>query len=430
MSDSSSSTTQPKASSSSAPPPPQRHSIRTIPPLVLLSFAVIHSQVYWLYSVFYHLCHNLPDRSLDPSLNDTVRNALTKGTGGRARAFSEPQQASAMILQRRQTTLASGTRTTNTTKIRPRSNIPHVLIVYVLGTTISAKTVDADGHLRRQQWVQHVHACLDEQEESIKKECLQQTVTMDERLGRTRPPRWWQRTKRHLLTRQDNNNDEESDSSNMDHSNITSTLSLPAATSTVRTSLDSAATTLLGGAFNGNQSSRRPSQSVSPPSYDIQRQDTSAIAITDTTIVDPPHVTSSSPSSDNSSASSVLSSLSTKATMSIHGPKSTIKNYPLCFEQQPLQQQQPQQRRPLAKIRSVFVKSQIEPEKSRDGRRKTILGIPSRWSEKTTIGTHQGTAPIDFFSTTAKKSLILFLTKLETQINGVKVDWLFGPINR
>jgi hypothetical protein len=116
MSDPSSSTSRPSA--------PPKQTIRTIPPLVLLSFAVIHSQVYWLYSVFYHLCNNLPDRSLDPSVNDTVRNALTKGSGGRARAFSEPQQASTILIHRRQTTTASGiaaTAATTTTKRRPRS---------------------------------------------------------------------------------------------------------------------------------------------------------------------------------------------------------------------------------------------------------------------------------------------------------------------
>ncbi|KAI8062087.1 hypothetical protein BC940DRAFT_309504 [Gongronella butleri] len=169
---------------SSSPPKAARpRPPRTIPPLVLLSFAVIHSQVYWLYSVMYHLYHNLSYRPLD--LDDSVHQALTRRSG-RLRAFSEPQQASSVQAREQQRILAhpaaavAAANVTPEAKSRPRSS------------TISASTVDADEPLRRQQWLRQFHARMEQQE-------LAKEVQPDDRdasceaLDRFPNKAWWQR---------------------------------------------------------------------------------------------------------------------------------------------------------------------------------------------------------------------------------------------
>ncbi|KAI8097351.1 uncharacterized protein BX664DRAFT_326184, partial [Halteromyces radiatus] len=321
---------------------------KTIPPLVLLSFALIHSQFYWLYSVIYHLCHNLSDRPVD--LDQSVLDALTKRSG-RTRAFSEPQQPSTIILQQRQAITATSSKT------RPRS------------TTISATTVDADAPLRKQQWVKHVQACINQQQLM---DPTEKDYILDERMGRTRPPRWWQRTRKHLI-RQDK----------MDSDiNIHSTLSLPGTThiDSATTSTNSKQSQPVSLLLSATQSSCDPQQHIPKPN-DIISSSSSSSSSTTTLSSPTQHCiitsasSSSSPPSVNLPTKPFMESsnqdLST-TTITTNDPNNNNK------------------RRPLAKIRSVFIKSQIEPEKVRsqlDRKRKTILGIPSRWSSPPTSTT-------------------------------------------
>ncbi|CAO3594212.1 unnamed protein product [Absidia cylindrospora] len=329
----------PSSSSPSSSPPR-----RSIPPLVLLSFAMLHSQVYWLYSIIYHLCHNLSDRPMDLSLDDTVLHALTKRSG-RARAFSDPQQTSCVMLQQHQALNKSSSKI-----VRPRS------------TTISATTVDADAPLRRQQWVQQIQTCLDKQQKQHQQQLLLDTTIADERLGRTRPPRWWQRTRRHL-TRQEK--DHEIDT--ICNSNIASNLSS------------------LSMELEGTNSKQQqqyhhltPIRPVSPlSSCDMQphyHHDITTATTTTMRIGEPPIISTDSSSIPHPS-SDLVSAQTTETTCdSGHSASSASIN-----------QQQQQRQKPLAKIRSVFIKSQIEPEnKGRSSilnpKRKTMLGVPSRWS--------------------------------------------------
>lgn len=83
----------PSSTSGSAP---SRHSQRTVPTFVLLSLAVLHSQVYWLYSVIYHLCSNISDQSQNNSPDKAALSVLSRRSG-RARAFSEPQHSASSI---------------------------------------------------------------------------------------------------------------------------------------------------------------------------------------------------------------------------------------------------------------------------------------------------------------------------------------------
>jgi hypothetical protein len=84
------------STSGSAPSRHSRHSQRTVPTLVLLSLAVLHSQVYWLYSVIYHLYSNIYDQPQDHSSDGTALS-VRSGRSGRARAFSEPQQSTSSV---------------------------------------------------------------------------------------------------------------------------------------------------------------------------------------------------------------------------------------------------------------------------------------------------------------------------------------------
>lgn len=149
---------------------------------------------------------------------------------------------------------------------------------------------------------------------------LLQTAILDERLGRTRAPRWWQRTKRHLI-RQD-------DTDIVDGQDFFDTL-----TSTV-SSMDSDKRRT-----NQKRSIHSPSpRSVSPSTPRMSSCDDD----------DDDDITASEPPTKDN-ASSSTDSLSAHLTM--HQPT--------------------QRRRSLARLRSVFIKSQIEPEP----KRKTILGI-------------------------------------------------------
>ncbi|ORX52308.1 hypothetical protein DM01DRAFT_1336690 [Hesseltinella vesiculosa] len=166
---------------------------RTIPPLVLLSFAVIHSQVYWLYSVFYHLCHHLSDRPLD--LDESVHQALTRRSG-RLRAFSEPQHASTVQVHQRQLLLAKSL----SSVVRPPSPssplsslssttpTPCLKTKRPRSSTISASTVDADEPLRRQRFIQQLHARMEQQVLPISERPDGQDTCEPAKLAT-----WWQR---------------------------------------------------------------------------------------------------------------------------------------------------------------------------------------------------------------------------------------------
>ncbi|ORZ24193.1 hypothetical protein BCR42DRAFT_446158 [Absidia repens] len=333
--------------------PPRR---RSIPPLVLLSFAMLHSQVYWLYSVIYHLCHNLSDRPMDLSLDDTVLNALSKRSG-RPRAFSEPQQTSCVMLQQHQVLNKSSSKI-----IRPRS------------TTISATTVSADAPLRRQQWVQQIQTCLDKQQKQHQQQQLLDTTVADERLGRTRPPRWWQRTRRHL-TRQEKDH-------NID----------PVSSNHIAPNLSSLSMELEG--INSKQ--HHHLTPIRPASCDMQPHYHHDITATSTTSTmrkgeTPIISTDDASSGTRPSFSNNLTSPSSSSSLSAQTAVTTCDNDHsaaiMTESSMSIQQQSSLQRQtPLAKIRSVFIKSQIEPEnKGRSSvlnpKRKTMLGVvPSRWS--------------------------------------------------
>ncbi|KAI8341790.1 hypothetical protein BC941DRAFT_414468 [Chlamydoabsidia padenii] len=327
-----------------------RSSRRTIPPLVLLSFAVIHSQVYWLYSVIYHLYSNLSERPLDLSVDDTVLNALTKRSG-RTRAFSEPQQPSSSLLQQSQVvTHGPSSAKTITTKNRPRSS------------TIATSTVDSDGPLQRQKWIQQVNAHYIQQQQQQALSLIDHPLNagvspstiLDERLGRTQPPRWWQRTKRHLIRHDKQDNDHEDDEI---FDKLASTLSLPEQT-------------IMG--TNRNRSIHAP-RSVSPSSLHTscdppqQQQHHHDITTATTTFTDSQlHISDSL--SDTASTTTIMEA---------------NKRLSDSFSIQVTMHQQPNHRS-LARIKSLFIKSQVEPENESaddlEPKRKTILGIPSHRS--------------------------------------------------
>ncbi|SAM07643.1 hypothetical protein [Absidia glauca] len=267
------------STSGSAPSRHSRHSQRTVPTLVLLSLAVLHSQVYWLYSVIYHLYSNISDQPQDHSLDGTAHSALSRRSG-RARAFSEPQQSTSSVSIAPPQAMGSKTSPRN----RPRS--------------ATMPIAHSDKH--------YIHPL---------EARLLQTAILDERLGRTRAPRWWQRTKRHLIRQDDTDTVDELDF-------------FDALTSTV-SSMDS------DKRRTNQKSSIHSPRSVSPSTPRMSSCDDDDITASEPLIKD--------------SASSSIDSLSAHLTM--HQP--------------------PQHRRSLAKLRSVFIKSQIEPEP----KRKTILGI-------------------------------------------------------
>ncbi|KAI9303094.1 hypothetical protein BJ944DRAFT_250947 [Cunninghamella echinulata] len=427
-------------------PTSQEKKLRTIPPLVLLSFALLHSQVYWLYSVIYHICHNIPDRPLDLSFDDSFLPSLQSG---RARALSEPQSSSSAIVQHRHQSVTTVTKQSDNNnnnnqsiKRRPRS------------TTISATTVDADYPLRRQQWVKQLYDCLDDEQKKVdnnidltmmkRQQPLMNSPSppsyiLDEKLGRTKPPRWWQITKKHLVRTIHHHHDQDITSSTSSSDNddlvynhqqpsssgngVLSAITLPTHHSkkliesiTTPSSSTTTSTTISSSTNNNSKSNNNTKLSttitnhlpfVLPSSSNLKSNDQSSqkLITEDKTPTKKliPMIKSLSTSTTHSSSSSTNNhhqnenKISLKKVLSNDKqqhetvPDNTITaTNAVATTNEDLLNTNIKQKRALNRIKSVFVKSQIESELSHQDqqhhdlspKRKTILGIPSRWKSQ------------------------------------------------
>ncbi|CAO3612883.1 unnamed protein product [Cunninghamella blakesleeana] len=313
------------------------------------------------------------------------------------------------------TTNEQSNHTTNAiTKRRPRS------------TTISATTVDADSPLRRQQWVQQLYNCIDDEQKKLdqQEQPLIDSYIMDEKLGRTRPPRWWLLTKKHL-TRTNHLDHENNDSSSSLPKKLIESINLPSSsipTSSSPTSHSSSTTTSSSMSNNHHNnhnnnstnhitkitnhltfssvlpsSNLKSSDLVSPKNKSIEELNEESKTLKTKKIIpmikslstSTTHSTSSSHPSQENNHTTPISLKNVISNQQNENRKEVETNHNIIPSSS--NHHDIKRKRTLNKIKSVFVKSQIEPELSRQQqtdltpKRKTILGIPSRWKHSTLL---------------------------------------------
>ncbi|KAI9029652.1 hypothetical protein CLU79DRAFT_735257 [Phycomyces nitens] len=154
---------------------------KTIPPLVLVPFAMLQSHLFWFCSVVWLLYNNFTPRPLliepAPSVVSSPRTVTINDTKKqRPRSFSEPPCIE------RPTNLQRHKRIQFNTSLR----------------SLPETNVESDSGPRRQRLLRvfstHIHSNTPQNTLSSAV-ALMRPNTLDERIGKTCPPLWWQKTR-------------------------------------------------------------------------------------------------------------------------------------------------------------------------------------------------------------------------------------------